>query len=364
MRGVPGGKLGRRRPRDLLRHAEEVALRGENAFGETDVEILRGLHPLGDERNGEVARHARQHLQDGTAAAVPSDPARDGAVHFDPARRELETAPEGPVARRDVVEHDAHAEIVRHLESGPQALQQFHLLDVDQVESQARVRESDALGLATEDRELAFGGQHELRVDVQEEERFSRQPRGGLERERPGEPLEGAFDAQRPRRGKNLRRGADGAVGVPGAQQRLVAEGLARAQIENRLKNDEEAVGPQHVQQPERAHQESRGRKRHQVPDRVPFRVRGILRRDPDLLRQGAEARLEMREQALDPALDKEAARPPIDLRARPRTAHRQRNSAFGLGTVGPEEKSPRLPPAIKSAESLAVQNAFGEEHL
>jgi hypothetical protein len=153
----------------------------------------------------------------------------------------------------------------------------------------------DALGLRAEHRELSLGTDDELRVDVQEEDRFGGKAPRRIERMDPRESFERPLDLQGPGRRKDLRRGPNRAARVARPQEGFEPEGLSCAQIEDRLELDEDSAGAHHVEKPEGAHLEACGRKGRQVPDRVPFRLRGILGSDADFLGERTELRLQVR---------------------------------------------------------------------
>jgi len=106
-----------------------------------------------------------------------------------------------------------------------------------------------------------------------------------------------------------------------------------------------------------------RARQRRQPAHGVPLGLAHVLGRDPHAFGQVPQALLELLEEVLGRALDQQAPRPPIHGGAPPDSPERRGDSALGLQPIGPDEDGARLPPAIKPAKYLAVQNASGCFH-
>ena len=77
----------------------------------------------------------------------------------------------------------------------------------------------------------------------------------------------------------------------------------------------------------------------------------------------GPEGLRQLVEEVLGGALDEQAPGPPVHRGADPVPTERRGDRALGFDPVGPDEDRARLPPAIKSAKDLAVQNASGCFH-
>ena len=202
-----------------------------------------------------------------------------------------------------------------------------------------------------------------LRVDVQKDERLARQTLGRLEHARPGEPLERPLEVERRGGREDVGGQPHVAVRAAPAKQAFVADDAARREVEDRLELDEELAHRQLVREPERLDLLPRARQRRQVAHGVPFRLAHVLGRHAHAIGQGPDALLQVLEEELGRALDEQAPGPPVHGGARPDPTERRGDSALGLQPVGPDEDGACLPPAIKPAKYLAVQNASGCFH-
>ena len=130
-----------------------------------------------------------------------------------------------------------------------------------------------------------------------------------------------------------------------------------------RLELDEEPSRRELVRQPQRVHLAPGPGERREAAHGVPLRLAEVLRGDAHAVGQRAQRLGELVEEVFGSALDEQAARPAIHGRADPVATERRGDRALGLDPVGPHEDGTRLPPAIKPANGLAVQNAFGSLH-
>ena len=184
-----------------------------------------------------------------------------------------------------------------------------------------------------------------------------RPPRGP----RPGEPLErrARCRARRPP-GRSRPRGRV-SVGAARAEQTLVAEGLAATQIEDRLELDEElpagarrrARAPRPAARPAGSGIE--------VADRVPLRLRGVLRRHPHVLRQRARALGEVRRGGPGSSLDERSGA--RGRRSAPRIQGLSRiceRAPLGLRRRPAARRAPAPSASDQVGREQAVQNAIG----
>ena len=143
-------------------------------------------------------------------------------------------------------------------------------------------------------------------------------------------------------------------------QESFESDRLSGREVRDRLELRVEVAVAEKICQPEGTHLASHPRQRSEVAERVPLRQRRVVRSHPDEIGEGTQSILENLEESFGLALEEEPARSAVDLRAHPAPAERGRERALSFRTVGPEEERPRVPPAIKPAESPAVQNALG----
>ena len=114
------------------------------------------------------------------------------------------------------------------------------------------------------------------------------------------------------------------------------------------------------LRQPQCVHLAPGPGERREAAHGVPLRLAEVFRGDAHAVGQRAERLGELVEEVFGSALDEQAARPAVHGRAHPVATERRGDRALGLDPVGPHEDGTRLPPAIKPANGLAVQNAFG----
>ena len=133
--------------------------------------------------------------------------------------------------------------------------------------------------------------------------------------------------------------------------------------FEDGLEFDEKPSRRELVRQPERVHLAPGPGERREAAHGVPLRLAEVLRGDAHAVGERPQRLGELVEEVLGSALDEEAARPAVHRSPHPVPAERRGHRALGFDPVGPHENGTRLPPAIKPANGLAVQNAFGFLH-
>jgi hypothetical protein len=133
-----------------------------------------------------------------------------------------------------------------------------------------------------------------------------------------GHALEGVFDAEHVRRRKEgLGEVRCARRETARAQEPLVAEGLARTQVEDGLKLDVQRPSLEHVDEPEAADLPAGHRQRGQVADGVPLRLSLVLGRHANLPGLRPEPLLKLG-QKRHGALGQDAAGATVDLGAGP----------------------------------------------